>query len=45
MAKSKWQMDLKWQTEEAEEVKWQVRCAVRHLNFAFCYLPFEFLYR
>jgi hypothetical protein len=26
-------------------VKWQVRCAVRHLNFAFCYLPFEFLYR
>jgi hypothetical protein len=26
-------------------VKWQVRGAVRHLNFAICYLPFEFLYR
>jgi len=38
-------MDLKWQTEEAEEVKWQVRCAVPHLNFAICSLPFEFLYR
>jgi hypothetical protein len=26
-------------------VKWQVRCAVPHLNFAICSLPFEFLYR